>query len=123
MKIIKYIIIIAHIFIGCSACNLFEESGFPCKVHFPKEGGTKILTGDWYLRQCWIENLSFESDVCIDENSYKYTYDWISATIELRPTNQITLTVKANTTNKPRILRLMISDGSPPSDEIYISQD
>lgn len=122
MQFTKYITLLC-VLISCSACELFEESGFPRKVQFPKEGGAKNITGDWNLRFCCVEDNEYNEVVHADERCFKYKYGWLEVVIEPIPTKLLTLIVQPNTTDRPRTLRLMISDGSPPSDEIYIYQE
>lgn len=99
-----------------TSCNPLNNYGYPDKISFSKEGGTRSISGNEQPYDLEItdydgngKNDSMEENVPLD--SFKVTYKWLIAKAK-KGDSKIDITAEPNTTGRSRTLYVsgMIDD-------------
>ena len=89
------------------ACDPTDNYGYPSKINFGKEGGTKHCSGRIIVSSISINdyNGNGESEIIIDENDTIIAkYYWLTAKCKRLAGSEIKIMAEPNTTGKKRTL-------------------
>ena len=89
------------------ACGPTDNYGYPSKINFGKEGGTKFCSGRLGMSNININdyNGNGESEIIIDENDTIIAkYYWLTAKFKRLVGPEIKIIAEPNTTGKKRTL-------------------
>ena len=107
------------------ACGPTDNYGYPSKINFGKEGGTKFCSGKLGISMIYINdyNGNGKAEISIDENDTIIAkYYWLTAKFKRLVGPEIKIIAEPNTTGKKRTLYV---SGSIYDDDatIKVTQD
>lgn len=123
MKFIFYPIILILLCLFSSCEFEQDQKGYPKHVHFPAEGGKKIVSGKAFIYHMEVEKGS--DSVCfggVDENdSINMSYQWL--TVKNKFNNPSLEIIASPSDQKKRRKLRIIADFGTEYAEINVSQD
>ena len=126
MKNLFIFLCVISVCLSLTSCAREVDGGFPNRVYFPKEGGSKNYTGEMMISVFEVGYYDAYDVVYSkkqEDGSLSAVYDWLTVKSPHKGSTEIQFIAEPNLKNKKRKLFVDINRGRPEYAGIVIIQE